>query len=127
MSEFIDRINAENKPSGPESHGHPATHSATGDDPAPIPDPIAFLIHRVNSVIEESPQMGTEPLSTKAAVLAALYQAQALREISNYLHCISGNLSDIDTWGQRITVALESVIEAADDVPYGPAIRTMGI
>ena len=62
--------------------------------PATGADPIEFLIDRVNRVIEETPQMGTEPLSTKASVLGALYQAQALREIADLLDELTGVTED---------------------------------
>jgi hypothetical protein len=58
-------------------------------------DPILFLIDRVERVIEESVQLGTEPLSTKAAVLAALYQAQELRELADHAADISQDLHEL--------------------------------
>ena len=76
--------------------GDSFTHAYTADWlPATEADPIQFLIDRVERVIEESPQMGTEPLSTKAGVLAALYQAQALREIADEMGSIDRTLSDL--------------------------------
>lgn len=66
--------------------------------PDPIPpnvDPVQWLIDRVQSVIPEAIQMGTEPLSTKAGVLAQLYQAEALREIAAHLGEISQHLYEL--------------------------------
>lgn len=78
-------------------------------NPVPIPedgDPVAFLIDRVTRVVAESAQMGTEPLTTIASVLAQLYQAQALREIA-------------DEFGE-ITALLSSLIRASNFKALAP-------
>lgn len=92
---FIEAINAENEAGLP-----PAADRVSGEA-----DPIGFLIDRVDSVVLEAAQMGTEPLSTKAGCLAALYQAQALRDIAF-------SMGRIETDLQKITSLLESVLES---------------
>lgn len=81
---FIDGINAEN-----ESGAIPAA------DFLPADDPIGFLINRVDAVVIESAQLGTEPLTTKAAVLAALFQARALEEIADEMESIANQTASI--------------------------------
>lgn len=83
--DFAQHIDAENR-EGP---------TMTPDPIPPNVDPVQWLIDRVQGVIAESVQMGTEPLSTKAGVLAQLYQAQALRDIAGNLGEISQCLYEL--------------------------------
>lgn len=94
-------------------HADEENRTAPSMTPDPIPpnvDPVQWLIDRVQGVIAESVQMGTEPLSTKAGVLAQLYQAQALREISARLDAIHDAMHNIDaTTLDGILSALHSI------------------
>ena len=58
-------------------------------------DPIGFLIDRVDQVIIESVQGGTEPLSTKASVLAMLYQARALNRIADEMQDLNRGIGEL--------------------------------
>lgn len=94
MPEFVSQLEAENQ--------SPSTY------PIPIPEgvddaaAIEYLINRVRLVITECAQMGTEPLSTIANVLAQLYQTKALQEmaitaveIRDILQEIQGGLAEL--------------------------------
>lgn len=72
-------------------------------DPLPDDDPIGFLIDRVQNVVAESAQMGSEPLTTKAGVLAALYQAQSLDMIADCAQQIAQGLEDLLSHLKSIT------------------------
>ena len=93
--------------------------------PATGTDPIQFLIHRVEDVIQEATQIGTEPLSTKAGVLAALYQAQALRQIADLLAELTGVTEDGKTCIRTMRVYRQGQpplyrrsMRNAQDLPY---------
>lgn len=72
--EFVSQLDAENQ--SPSMNPVPLPENANDGEA------INFLIDRVCKVISESAQMGTEPLSTIATVLANLYQAKALQEMA---------------------------------------------
>lgn len=80
-------------------------------------DPVGWLIARVDAVVIEAAQMGTEPLTTKAGCLASLYQARALEDIARSMFSLQRSLA-------RITTLLEDVIDGPDD---GSAIRTKAV
>jgi hypothetical protein len=73
---------------------------------------VEFLIDRVQRVIEEAPQLGTEALSTKAATLAALYQAQALQKIAAGVESLALGLASIDGNVQEIADTLGALYQA---------------
>lgn len=81
---FIEGLNNENE-----------MGSIPAPDPLPYGDPIGYLIDRVDRVVMESVQGGTEPLSTKAAVLATLFQARALQEIATNSATIASEITDM--------------------------------
>ena len=105
---FIEAMNRENETYSaeglkPEIPPRSPVFGTLGDLPRPVPysfpspedHPIEHLIEKVDAVIQETPQMGTEPLNIKAGVLAALYQAQALRQISAGLSELNQSLWDL--------------------------------
>ena len=135
--QFIEQMNAENE--GEETYSReglepeikprsPAFGNLGGNpDPAfqvPDPDPIQFLIDRVDRVIEESVQMGPEPLSTKASVLAALYQAQALREIADSMGSLEVTVGDISRTMSDLLNLIKHCTDIVQDPDY-PALRVL--
>lgn len=89
---FVDQMNAENEGGG--------MYGAAD----PYPADLDWLINRVNNVVLESAQLGTEPLTTKAATLAALYQAQALREIADEMGHANHILGELCLLLRSVTV-----------------------
>jgi len=108
---FIDQINSENEAGSGEI--------PEGFEPflpwQPGETHVDFLIRKVDRVVEESSQIGTEPLTTKAGCLAALYQAEALEKIAD-------NLSRLDAGVWELIGLLKDVIENGG--PGSAAIRT---
>lgn len=64
-------------------------------EPDQLTNPVGWLIYRVMFYTEEQSQDGPIPMAQKAATLAALYQAEALREIGEQLFAINENLAGI--------------------------------
>lgn len=92
VNRFIEGINNEN-----EAGSFPAADLVSQQS-----DPVGWLIARVDAVVIEAAQMGTEPLTTKAGCLAALYQAKALEDIAielgfirRMLHQLTDSFKDV--------------------------------
>lgn len=54
---------------------------------------IAWWIDRVDKAVQEAAQMDPAPLLSKAAIMAQLYQAQALNRIANAAEAFLGIVS----------------------------------
>lgn len=85
-AKFTAQLDQENQYSAP-MNPVPIPH-----EPVDVDDPVGFLIDRVQTVVTETAQMGTEPLTTIAGVLAQLYQAQSLRGMEGLLWGIDQKL-----------------------------------
>lgn len=112
---FIEQINAENEGLSVPS---PEPYFIESE-----PDPIGFLIARVDNVVVESTQIFTEPLTSKAQTLAELYQAKALQDIAGAIIRLDDTLRKLVGHFQSIIGQVETPAHETPRVRPGPPLR----
>jgi hypothetical protein len=88
-------------------------HEFQAAEPVPEPEPgyapyqplsIEWWIERVDRAVQEAPQMGTEPILSKAAVMAQFYTVQVMERQAVALEKIAAALQrpESQTLGERV-------------------------
>jgi hypothetical protein len=76
------------------------------------PSSIEWWIARVDQVVQESPQMGTEPILGKAAVMAQLYTVQVMQRLVEIVTAMTVCMEQRERAGVYQRAVLERIAEA---------------
>jgi hypothetical protein len=81
-------------------------------EPEYQPSSIEWWIARVDQVVQESPQMGTEPILGKAAVMAQLYTVQVMQRLVEIVTAMTVCMEQRERAGVYQRAVLERIAEA---------------